>query len=135
MTVIAKLYFPCSPNLGLSGLKADPDACITVTFHCIVPKLLWEWDEESHIHMRFEGDALGCWKENVGEFVEVRCVPVFVHILCIKLKLLYEATYHQCPEVHFNFICTYFPESKVICAHRACHGSLQALLSGILLLF
>ena len=127
MTVIAKLNISCSPNLGLSGLKAGPDACITVTFHCIVPKLLWEWDEESHIHMRFEGDPLGSWKENVGQFVEVRYVPVFVHILCIN--------YCMKPPNIKAANCTfwfhmYFPGSKVTCAHWTCHDS---LFGGILL--
>lgn len=47
---------------------------ILVTFHCIVPKLHWQWDESSCIHMRFEGDALGNWKHNVGDFKKARCV-------------------------------------------------------------
>ena len=44
-----------------------------MTFHCIVPKLLWEWDEKSSIHMRFEGSPLGEWKHNLGDFMDVRC--------------------------------------------------------------
>ena len=130
MTVIAKLHFSCSPNVGLSGLRAGPDACITVTFHCIVPKLLWEWDEESHIHMRFEGDALGCWKENVGEFVEVRYVPVFVHILCMNNCVKPPKINTKQRSSLFDIRIYLFSRVKVICAHWACHGS---WLVGILL--
>lgn len=63
---------PFSATTDLKGLKSAPEKSIAVTFHCIVPKLLWQWDENSCIHMRFEGDSLGDWKHNVGDFMEVR---------------------------------------------------------------
>ena len=62
----------CSPNYDLKGLKSAPEKSVAVTFHCIVPKLYWLWDENSCIHMRFEGPDLGDWKHNVGDFMEVR---------------------------------------------------------------
>ena len=41
---------------------------MAVTFHCILPKDLWKWDEESRMYLRFEGEWLGNWKHNVGYF-------------------------------------------------------------------
>ena len=57
---------------ALSGLDAND--CTKVTFHCIVPKLLWEWDKNSRMYMRFQGRALGNWEYDVGEFKEGRYV-------------------------------------------------------------
>ena len=65
------------PNTDLRGLNAKRERSITVTFHCILPKLLWEWDEASSMHMRFEGPDLGHWKHNVGECKQGRCVPYY----------------------------------------------------------
>lgn len=65
-------YISFSATNDLKGLKSVPAKSVEVTFHCIVPKLLWQWDENSCIHMRFEGDSLGDWKHNVGDFMEVR---------------------------------------------------------------
>ena len=59
-----------SPKLDLKGLQAKKS--IAVTFHAIVPKPLWEWDDKSCIHMRFGHKDLGNWQHNVGEFKESR---------------------------------------------------------------
>ena len=65
----------------LPGLKGK--RLIALTFHCILPKLLWEWDDVSSIHMRFEGDALGNWKHNVGDFIQQRFVFLTIDIYCV----------------------------------------------------
>lgn len=59
-----------SPNHDLDGLKASEEKSIAVTFYCIVPKPLWLWDDHSCIYLRFEGEALGNWKHNLGDFKE-----------------------------------------------------------------
>ena len=57
---------------SLTGLNSK--RYMLVTFHCILPKLLWEWDEKSSMYIRFDGDALGDWKVDVGIFKEHRFV-------------------------------------------------------------
>ena len=69
-------YMSYRPVHDLKGLNAKQS--IAVTFHCIVPKWMWVWDEASSIYMRFEGDALGNWEQNVGIFKEGR----FVILVC-----------------------------------------------------
>ena len=56
----------------LPGLNAKRS--VAVKFHCILPKILWEWDESSHIYMRFEGADLGNWEVDIGSFLELRSV-------------------------------------------------------------
>ena len=56
----------------LKGMDSAPEKSVAVTFHCIVPKPIWLWDEHSCIHMRFGEDALGNWKHNLGHFIEKR---------------------------------------------------------------
>lgn len=73
-----------SAKNDLKGLTSTPENSFLVTFHCIVPKLHWQWDESSCIHMRFEGDALGNWKHNVGDFKKAGCVNM---LLCIYVLL------------------------------------------------
>ena len=74
-----------SAHKGLKGLNAEDS--IKVTFHCIVPQHLWEWDETSCIHMRFEGDALGNWKHNLGNFKKGRLVIGFCDYSQCKVYL------------------------------------------------
>lgn len=62
------ILFFYSPSLDLDGLKGPPENSIAVTFHAIVPRALWKWDNSSHMHIRFEGGALGNWEHNVGDF-------------------------------------------------------------------
>ena len=68
--VFTKFHF--SAKNYLKGLMSVDERSILVCFHCIVPQLHWQWDETSCIHMRFEGDALGNWKHNVGDFMQAR---------------------------------------------------------------
>ena len=63
-----------SPSLDLRGLNSSPERSTAVTFHAIIPQTLWEWNATSHMHIRFEGPALGNWKHNVGEFKQSRWV-------------------------------------------------------------
>jgi hypothetical protein len=60
------------PDNDLRGLRAAREMSIAVTFHCIVPKPIWLWDKDSCIHMRFQGQDLGDWKKNVGNFMDKR---------------------------------------------------------------
>jgi hypothetical protein len=66
------------PNLHLRALQTDWNASIAVTFHCIVPKHMWEWDDTSVMYIRFEGDALGNWKHNLGKFQQGRYIMFIV---------------------------------------------------------
>ena len=56
---------------------------MAVTFHCILPKPLWEWDEMSCMYMRFEGYSLGNWKHNIGDFKVKRCVSCLLQGLSL----------------------------------------------------
>lgn len=55
---------------ALRGLNTERS--VAVTFHCILPKLLWQWNKKSRMYIRFEGDTLGNWESDVGEFIEGR---------------------------------------------------------------
>lgn len=55
--------------MDLKGLQASKKS-VAVTFHAIVPKPLWEWDDKSCMHMQFGHKDLGSWQHNVGEFKE-----------------------------------------------------------------
>ena len=79
MFTLLLLQFCSGKASVLPGLNADRS--VAVTFHCILPKLFWEWDKRSHIYMRFEGEALGNWKVDVGNFSEHR------YITCCMTKL------------------------------------------------
>ena len=51
------------------GLKcSDPKKTMKITFHAIVPLAYWEWDDDSHIYVRFGHKTLGLWKEDCGNF-------------------------------------------------------------------
>lgn len=65
------VFIFCSPSLDLMGLKAS-ERSTAVTFHAIIPKAIWEWNDTSHLHIQFEGPALGEWKHNVGVFKQSR---------------------------------------------------------------
>ena len=67
-----------SPNWNLKGLQAPPEKSIAVTFHAIVPKLLWECDDSSCMHIRFGHKDLGMWQHNVGDFIESRYMYVLM---------------------------------------------------------
>ena len=64
----------------LPGLTASFDKSIRVTFHVIVPKPLWEWNDSSCIHMRFDGKEMGDWKYNVGSFDLSRYMYMYSYI-------------------------------------------------------
>ena len=71
-------FSPSSVDLRALNTKST----IAMTFHCIIPMFLWEWDETSCMHMRFEGVPLGNWKENVGMFKQGRYVSLSPELLC-----------------------------------------------------
>ena len=73
----------------LTGLNTKQS--VAVTFHCILPKPLWQWNKKSRMYMRFEGYALGNWENDVGEFKEGRYVTSCV--ISIKLDFLNLQTY------------------------------------------
>ena len=91
---------PHSPNWNLKGLKADPQRSIKITFHAIVPKPLWEWDETSCMHIRFGHKDLGDWKHNVGDFREIR-----YNVLIHKYQHTYYITYHISPRQEDDGFC------------------------------
>ena len=88
----------------MSGLNGR--STVAVTFHCIVPKLLWEWDEESCIYLRFEGHAFGNWKCNVGKFEEKRLVSYacgdFVMFYILYYRKLVEGVVEMTCTLNFN---------------------------------
>ena len=56
-----------------------------ITFHAIVPMACWEWDEKSHIHIRFGHKQLGNWEVDCGQFQISRLLLkliVFAYINC-----------------------------------------------------
>ena len=79
MFTLLLLKFYSGEASSLPGLNTDRP--VAVTFHCILQKILWEWDKRSHMYMRFEGKALGNWEVDVGNFSEHRCV------ICCMTKL------------------------------------------------
>ena len=70
--MVMLLFFYRPKHHEIKGLNADK--FIAVTFHCILPKPLWVWDEMSCMYMRFEGYFLGDWEHNIGDFKVERCV-------------------------------------------------------------
>lgn len=79
----SNIFLPNSKKYAvLTGLNTRQS--VAVTFHCILPKLLWHWDKDSRMYMRFEGYTLGNWQNDVGEFNEGRYVIGF---LCSKSEL------------------------------------------------
>ena len=76
---IVDIFFHRSGHKDLDGLNAKD--YVAVTFHCIIPKLLWEWNEQSCIHMRFGHHALGNWEHNIGDFKQQRFVN-FIKFRC-----------------------------------------------------
>ena len=56
----------------MTGVNAEES--IAVTFHCILPKPLWEWNDESCIHIHFERHPFGMLNNDVGDFKKIRCV-------------------------------------------------------------
>ena len=71
--------YPYSPNWNLKGLQAAPNISIAVTFHALVHKLLWEWNDTSCMHIRFGHKDLGQWQDNLGEFIESRYMYVVIY--------------------------------------------------------
>lgn len=63
------IYFSGNHDV-ITGLNAEES--VAVTFHCILPKRLWEWNEESCMHIRFEDHSLGNWKIDIGDFQQNR---------------------------------------------------------------
>lgn len=66
------MFIPYRSRSDLAGLNTEHS--IAITFHCILPTMLWEWDETSRMYMRFEAPDLGKWEDNVGEFRKGRYV-------------------------------------------------------------
>ena len=62
-------------------MQAPPQKSILVTFHAIVPKPLWEWDDSSSMHIQFGHRDLGEWQHNTGVFMEARYLRVLVGTL------------------------------------------------------
>ena len=81
---VALFYRP--EHHKIKGLNAD--RFMAVTFHCILPKPLWEWDDEMScmLYMRFEGYSLGDWEHNVGDFKVKRCVSGCVYYKGLSLE-------------------------------------------------
>lgn len=77
-----------SPDRNLKGLE-DSRKSISVTFHAIVPKPLWDWDGTSCMHMRFDHKDLGKWHQNVGEFKEIRYMPIHTYVLAYYSSFLF----------------------------------------------
>ena len=56
-------------KVDTTGFYPPPKKSLEVTFHVLLPKKVWNWDEKSRMHMRFSHPKLGEWKEDVGEFI------------------------------------------------------------------
>lgn len=51
-----------------TGILSNCDHAVAVTFHVIVPLDYWQWDQSSHIYLRFGHTKLGSWKHDIGNF-------------------------------------------------------------------
>ena len=66
--LLSAQFFRDVTTCGIPGLNPPAHKCLAVTFHVLVPIKLWEWTDESRIHLVFGNAKLGKWKEPVGEF-------------------------------------------------------------------
>lgn len=64
------------------GLTAGKDKSVTVTFHVLLPKHIWEWNAKSRMFIRFGDWQLGNWKYDCGPFNE-RCVKFIDVHTCV----------------------------------------------------
>ena len=68
----------CRSRNNVRGLNPDSSGSVVVTFHVIIPYQIWNFNENhNHIKLRFGDKMLGCWKENIGDFVLHRLVLLF----------------------------------------------------------
>lgn len=51
------------PPKGLTALESQS---ISVTFHVLLPKPIWEWDANSKMYIRFGHQDLGKWGYDCG---------------------------------------------------------------------
>jgi hypothetical protein len=72
-------------QVDTTGFHPPAEKSLEVTFHVLVPKNVWNWDNtcKSHMHMQFGHPKLGEWKEDVGEFIIKR----YIHLTCIIIML------------------------------------------------
>lgn len=54
-----------------SGIHVSPDKSIAVTFHALVPKDAWKWENDTKMTMRFGDQRLGKWNKDIV-FMEER---------------------------------------------------------------
>ena len=66
-------YVPLYRVRNTVGLEnSDPKTSMKITFHAILPLAHWEWDDKSHMHIRFGHDKLGNWEVDCGKFLVAR---------------------------------------------------------------
>lgn len=59
-------------EVNTTGIHADQDKSINVTFHVLVPLEMWNWNANSRIRIQFGHQRLGNWKFGIGEFCSPR---------------------------------------------------------------
>lgn len=84
---------------------------ITVTFHAIVPKALWKWDELSRMHIRFGHKDLGEWQHNTGVFMESRYMCVLVDNLQMYMSSFLSRHHH---EDYHEMTCTLHIQEELL---------------------
>ena len=52
----------------IPGFNPPAQKCLAITFHVLVPTKVWEWTEDSHIHLVFGHHKMGMWEQPVGDF-------------------------------------------------------------------
>ena len=75
----------------LKGLQSPVENSVPITFHVLVPLLLWDWDFSSHMHIRFGHKDLGSWEENCGDMTVHRyiCIIILNGIRFQKLQTIF----------------------------------------------
>ncbi len=65
------------------GLTASREKSITVTFHALLLKQMWEWNAKSKMYIRFGSFELGGWEYDCGPLTEHR------YVLCVLSHAIY----------------------------------------------
>ena len=65
-------------EVDTTGFLPPSEKTLKVTFHVLLPKDVWNWDQTSSMHMRFSHPKLGAWNKDVGKFTNKRYIIILV---------------------------------------------------------
>ena len=100
-TIFSNTYSQRSvTEVDTTGIHISPDKAVTITFHVLVPKAVWNWDQKSRICLHFGHWKLGGWRCDLGQFHEVRYVCFYQKRITIYVII------RSCYYVHKILTCT-----------------------------